>query len=355
MASTVEHRAALAALHDALGCWLGVDEPQSFNHDVLGGAWLDVEGDGFRLNSIEVDPDSLAIVGGRSYSLDREHAATLVAAMVDCLLSGNVEVGDALKLRAQVNQQVGKVIRGRHIERVQHAGLLAAYTVAAARRPDRGALASSIQALAMSEHDQLMEVCSELGGGQLTPAALLQGGRELDQLRLAGQAVANKLCQQRLDVMAGTKLYQEMTAMGVGVKVDSTIKDAADLRAESCKLCRQALTAVLAKVRDKLNALTGEIIVVQDYTDLHGDALGQTFHEAVTTKLGDPNDHELPEITRQKINCNVDQWWNQTLAEAFASNSLRGVVLSEGPLFGTVVKLLADSNISAHQLYPVRM
>ena len=70
-------------------------------------------------------------------------------------------------------------------------------------------MATSIMALIPSEHDRLLDACTELGG-DLDPIIVLQGSRELDHLRQAAQTVLKKLCAQPLrPTVTPRRLFQE--------------------------------------------------------------------------------------------------------------------------------------------------
>ena len=89
------------------------------SYDVLGAAWLDVDGHDYIFNSVEIDRDDFGIIGGRSIAMGREQAAQVVGLMVDALLSGNIEIGDALQLKARVNEQVARVQQGEQVRRLE--------------------------------------------------------------------------------------------------------------------------------------------------------------------------------------------------------------------------------------------
>ena len=67
----------------------------------------------------------------------------------------------------------------------------------------------------------------------------------------------------------------------------------------------------------------------------------------------DPNDRELPEIAKTRIDNEVDRWWNACLGEAFEKNALRALVTSRCELFGAVTRITPRSNLAAFKVYPI--
>jgi hypothetical protein len=351
------HRQALAAMHDALGQWLGLtDEPSAFAHinDALGAMWLDAAGSEYLLHTVALDHETLDVTNATTFRLSRNAAGASVLNMIEGYLNGHAEHGDALRLKAKVNKLVDGVIQGRQATKFKsHAAIAILAGLASRDREDRGALASSFMALVPSEHDQLLECCAILGDTH-TPAQLMRGAMELDQLRLTAQRLMVKLSGQVTDIVHASKIAGKLAGLGLGIRLDSNIREVADVRAECSRLAKSGLEQLTRKVRAKMNALVGDTVVVNDISDDFRDLLGDALYAGFEGTLANIDDKELPERTERQINKAVNVWWQVMMGETMRKNALRGVVTTPGDSFGLIVSVDEETAFHKFRFFPTK-